>query len=204
MKFKKFGLGIILFFFIAPSIIIPIPNESIQLNQSDIAIGAEHFLKGHAYALLAFSIFEHRPFDRESFNSYLTQAKEELELSKKHYVNVYNNVPKIPSLLEMQNRFKSFDYNSLPELSELSNKAILNEVIELFRSANIAAIHKRTIDNIENIVNSLVTVLTQEKIEIQTMWKLFEELNNAEQFGNYATQIAYKINNKNKDLRRLK
>lgn len=175
------------------------PGDKKSESSKNLAFGAEHFLKGHAYALLAFSVYEHTPFHSNAFKSYLKKAKNEMEFSIKYYTIVYNSISENSSLSEMQTRFKSFDYESFGD--RFSNKAVVKELIELFRTGNIAGIHKKTIDNAENILSTIATISKQEKPDIPTMWTLFEQLNNAEQFGNYATQIAHTIN---KDLRRSK
>jgi len=169
---------------------LPPGNAKTAITQN-VVLGAEHFLKGNAYALLGFSVYEKEPFDSETFKVYLNKAYTEMSLAKKYYSIAYTTVSGVALLSEKQTVSKSFDYDALCD--KFSNKAIFAEVIEYFRDCNIAGIHKRNLENVDYILTTLSSITTQEKADAQTMWALFSQLSNAAQFGNYATQIAYAV-----------
>jgi hypothetical protein len=165
----------------------------------NIVSGAMHFIKSKSYADLL--LYEYEKSANLSFNfsaslGYIEKSVLELESAKKKYIEAL----KIGKVIGYNERkvpwFKNFDYAGFIQFSNLDS-GVASRVKTYLSSGDVLGIYQHTINNIEDILNTLYLVRervrTGKKPELTDMWKLLQQYATATLFGNYATMMGSTI-----------
>ncbi len=169
------------------------------LIEDNVVSGAAHFLYSKSYADLL--LMEYEKSARQSFNyslalEYVEKAIAELEASKDNYVRAAEIGQKIGYIEVKQPWFKEFDYDSFIVENNL-NKETAGVVKSYLEKGDVLGIYGHTIDNIDGILTTLITVRDQVKVTqkpgITIFWKLLQQYSETALFGNYSTVMGTSI-----------
>jgi hypothetical protein len=180
--------------------IVPVFPEGDQPKIEDAVIhGAIFFLEADSQAALLLAEYEKsagQPLNIPVALEYAEKAIAKLEKSRDEYAKAASLAKEAGCVDSMISKFKIFNYDSYTANKQL-NSDIMAVVKAYFTEGNIPGAYQQNVDNINDILLSLLQI--KEKLannqspDISLVWQLLQQLSETSLFGNYCTITARTI-----------
>ncbi len=167
-----------------------------------IITGATYFLKSHSDTqkfLSEVEIMDMYGKDFEKLNEILESAIRNMERSELEYRKLKEKTDITPYKRDFITELICFNYKEF-EMKNNLNTNVFNEVSEYLSMGNICGLFDKSLLDVQDLIKKIKTIQTYIKTGIypnnHLFWRLNQKFSDSQLFGQYASEVFYKISGK--------